>query len=105
MFMSRILLLGLAGCLAFSGSAGAAGPRSGKAIYEAKCTVCHQTGVAGAPKLGDKEAWKPHQAHGLDHMVESVRKGKGAMPPMGTCADCSSEELKAAVQYMLDHSK
>lgn len=103
--MNRIFLLGLACCLAFSGSAVAAGQRSGKAIYEAKCTVCHQSGVAGAPKLGDKEAWKPLQKKGVDSLLEVVKTGKGVMPPMGTCTDCSPEELKAAVTYMLDQAK
>ncbi len=103
--MNRILILCLAVCLALPVAATASGQRSGKAIYEAKCTVCHQTGVAGAPKFGDKEAWKPLRERKLDDLLEVVRKGEGAMPPMGTCTDCSPAELKAAVEYMLEHAK
>jgi len=74
--------------------------RTGKEIYTAKCAMCHDSGVAGAPKLGDQAAWKEHLATGLDHMVENAKKGIGAMPPMGMCNDCSMDELKAAVKYV-----
>ena len=77
----------------------------GKKIYDTKCFACHNTGVANAPKLGDKAAWEPRIATGMDAMMAVVIKGKGGMPPKGTCMDCSDDDLKAAVQYMVDAAK
>ena len=77
----------------------------GKATYDGKCAVCHASGVAGAPKLGDKDAWAPRIATGIDAMLAVAIKGKGGMPPKGTCMDCSDDDLKAAIQYMVDSSK
>ena len=72
----------------------------GKKIYETACVACHAAGVAGAPKLGDKAAWAPRIATGMDALMNSTLKGKNAMPPRGASA-ASDEELKAAVEYML----
>ena len=83
----------------------AAAPRTGKEVYTAKCAMCHDSGVAGAPKLGDQAAWKAHLEHGMDHMLENAKKGIGAMPPMGMCNDCSMAELKAAVEYLAGTAK
>ncbi|WP_442595376.1 copper-containing nitrite reductase [Parapusillimonas sp. JC17] len=73
---------------------------SGEKLYKSACVACHTTGVANAPKLGDKKAWDPLIARGMDAMMEVAIKGKGAMPPRGaTTADDAT--LKAAVEYML----
>jgi len=77
----------------------------GKKIYDTKCFMCHAAGVANAPKLGDKAAWEPRIATGMDAMLAVAIKGKGAMPPKGTCMDCSDDDLKAAIQYMVDAAK
>jgi cytochrome c5 len=82
----------------------AAGPRSGDQVYNASCLACHSTGVAGAPKLGDQAAWTARVAKGLDGLLATAVSGINAMPPKGTCADCSDEELKAAIEYMLSQS-
>lgn len=66
--------------------AGASAPtklRSGEEVYKAVCSACHDTGVAGAPKIGDTAAWAPRIKSGLAALVESSLKGKGAMPPQG----------------------
>ena len=77
----------------------------GKALYDQACTVCHAAGVANAPKLGDKAAWAPRIATGIDAMTQSVIKGKGAMPPKGTAMAASDADLKAAVTYMVGAAK
>ncbi|MCA3178410.1 MAG: cytochrome c5 family protein [Burkholderiales bacterium] len=84
--------------------AGAAGPDAGKKLYETACQACHVAGVAGAPKLGDKAAWAPRLAAGVDGLTASVIKGKGAMPPKGG-STASDAEIKASVQYMVDAAK
>ena len=77
----------------------------GADIYNAKCMACHASGAAGAPKVGDAAAWAPRIATGMDAMVASVTNGKGAMPPKGACADCSAEDIAAAVEHMVSNSK
>lgn len=77
------------------------GSAAGQKVYQASCQSCHAMGVAGAPKLGDKAAWAPRIATGVDALVASSVNGKGIMPPRGACASCSDDDLKAAVEYMV----
>lgn len=72
----------------------------GKELYDSKCSVCHNAGVAGAPKLDDAAAWQARLAQGQDVLYQSVINGKGAMPPRATANDATDAELKAAVDYM-----
>lgn len=85
------------------------GGRSGEDVYQASCFGCHGIGAAGAPMTGDAAAWGPRAAQGmatlLDHAVNGFTGDKGMMPPRGTCGDCSDDELKAAVEYMVENSK
>ncbi len=77
----------------------------GAEIYNTKCMACHASGAAGAPKVGDKEAWAPRIATGMDALVASVTNGKNAMPPKGACMDCSAEDIAAAVEHMVSNSQ
>ena len=79
--------------------------RSPEDIYKSTCIACHLAGVAGAPKLGDKALWAPRIATGMDAMMTTVLNGKGAMPPRGTCGNCSDDELRATVEYMTSQSQ
>lgn len=79
--------------------------RAPEDIYKSTCIACHLAGVAGAPKLGDKALWAPRIATGMDAMMTTVLNGKGAMPPRGTCANCSDDELRATVEYMTSQSQ
>ena len=85
-------------------SAGAAGgvPRSGEEIVGKVCTNCHGTGLLGAPKIGDKAEWgkRAKEQGGLDGLLAKAISGFNAMPPKGTCADCSDAELKGAIKHM-----
>jgi len=80
-------------------------PRDGATVYNAVCMVCHASGVAGAPKTGDKAAWAPRIAAGNATMLKNATNGKGAMPARGGAADLSDAELKAAVDYLVSKSK
>lgn len=77
----------------------------GKAVYTQTCQTCHASGVANAPKLGDKAAWAPRIATGSAALIASVTQGKNAMPPKGGNAKLTDDEIKAAVEYMVDQSK
>lgn len=77
---------------------------AGKKLYDTVCMVCHSTGVAGAPKVGDKKAWAPLIASGMDEMVKIAIHGKGAMPPRGG-SSASDEDIHAAVAYMVSKSE
>jgi cytochrome c5 len=74
----------------------------GEAVYGKSCAGCHATGVLNSPKIGDKAAWEPRLAPGLDALVNSALKGTGAMPPKGGNTSLSDAEVKSAVQYMLE---
>ena len=71
----------------------------GAALYKQACFACHDAGVAGAPKLGDKALWAPRIATGTDAMVQTVITGKGAMPPKGGTT-LSEDEIRQVVEYM-----
>ena len=79
--------------------------RSGAEIYGKACFMCHASGMAGAPKVGDAAAWAPRAAMGMDAMMKNAIDGLNAMPPRGTCGNCSDDELRVVIQYMLDQSK
>lgn len=74
---------------------------AGEKLYKTSCFACHDAGVAGAPKFGDKAVWAPLIAEGMDKMVKIAIEGKGVMPPRGGTT-ASDEELSAAVHYMVN---
>jgi len=83
----------------------AAAGGAGKSTYDATCAACHASGVAGAPKFGDKAAWAPRIAQGLPALHASALKGKGAMPAKGGNAALPDDAVKAAVDYMASAAK
>ena len=99
--------------IAFAGVAmfgfGAAHAASGEDIYKQVCFACHDAGVAGAPKIGDKAAWEARIAKGNDtlykHSIEGFTGDAGAMPPKGGRTDLSDDAVKSAVDYMVGKVK
>lgn len=79
--------------------------RDPKDIYNRYCIACHASGAAGAPRLGNAKEWQPHIAKGMDTLLKDAIKGIGAMPPRGICSDCTDEELKHTIQYIIDNSQ
>ena len=79
--------------------------RSGEDIYKSKCFTCHASGVAGAPKFGITEDWVARVGKGIDVLYSSAIHGFNGMPPKGLCMDCSEEELKDSVDYMVKQSQ
>lgn len=86
----------------------AANPLGGT-VFNKACGLCHAAGVAGAPKPGDRDDWAPRIAQGDEvlykHAIEGFTGSKGAMPPRGGSPSLSDEEVKAAVDYMVERSR
>jgi cytochrome c5 len=76
--------------------------RNGEQIVRTHCAKCHQTGVGGAPKIGDRAAWIPRLKQGFEVMVRSAIRGHGPMPSRGGVADITDPELRAAIVFMID---
>jgi cytochrome c5 len=85
--------------------AAAGGAANGKSIFDANCSACHATGVAGAPKIGDKAAWAPRLKQGMDTLHQSALKGKGAMPAKGGNGSLSDADVTAAVDFLAGQGK
>lgn len=85
-------------------SQGADAPRSGEQVVQFQCVLCHGQGLGGAPRLGDRKAWDGRARAGLDNLVRSAIRGRGAMPPSGGLADLTEAELRSAIEYMLRRS-
>lgn len=92
-------------CAAAPVAAGGGEPRSGADVYTTKCSACHGTGAAGAPKLGSAGDWAPRVGKGLDTLYSNAINGFNGMPAKGLCMDCSDDEIKAAVDHMVEGSK
>ncbi len=88
--------------VAVAAGAGAGGAKNIDDVIGKHCNACHGIGLLGAPKIGDTAAWKERADHqgGLDGILAKAITGINAMPPKGTCSDCSDDELKQAIQKM-----
>jgi cytochrome c5 len=76
--------------------------RSGEQIVKERCSKCHLSGVNGAPKIGDRDAWIPRLKQGFEPAVRAAIKGHGPMPARGGAADLSDAEMRRAIAYMLN---
>lgn len=113
--VGRVLLMGDAE-LAAAAAAAVAAPKpvatvmTGPQVYNAACIVCHQPpGTGGAPPIGDVAAWAPRIAQGTDtlymHALQGFQGTTGFMPPKGGRVDLSDDEIRAAVDYLLEQSR
>lgn len=82
----------------------AGGADVGQQVYETKCKTCHEPGLLNAPKLGDTAAWQPRIAQDKELLYKHSIEGLNAMPPKGGFTDVPDEDIKAAVDYMVEHS-
>lgn len=84
-------------------------PAKGEKVFKATCAMCHQTGAAGAPILGNKDEWGPRIAQGMPTLYNHALKGftgkKGAMPAKGANPSLSDDDVKAGVDFMVSKAK
>jgi cytochrome c5 len=84
-------------------------PKNGQELFEAVCKTCHGTGLAGAPKAGDKAAWGPRIAEGKAtlyiHALHGFTGSSGTMPPKGGRTDLPDDLIKQGVDYMVSLAK
>jgi len=78
---------------------------AGKEVYAASCGMCHDAGMMGAPKPGDKAAWEARVAQGVDVMTQKSIEGFAGMPARGGNASLTDEEVANAVAWMADTVK
>ena len=100
--MRTLLVLFATTCLwltTLAADSGAA--RTGAEVYRDYCASCHSGGMQGAPVANDAEEWQPRLAKGAAALFEKAKQGFDAMPPKGTCMDCTDAELQAAIDEML----
>lgn len=76
--------------------------RDGRQIYNIACVTCHQSGTTDVPALRDAKAWSARVAKGREALYASALEGIGNMPARGFCENCTDEEIRQAVDYMLD---
>ena len=81
----------------------------GEQVYNTTCVACHGAGLAGAPKFGDRAAWGPRIAQGMDtlhtHSIEGYSGKAGIMPAKGGMTSVTDASIMAAVDYMVSQSK
>ena len=94
---------------AASGTGATAAPTDGKSAFDAACSACHGTGIAGAPRVGDKAAWAPRLAKGgatlEKHALEGFQGEAGVMPAKGGRTDLPDDIVRQAVEYMVAQSR
>ncbi len=91
------------GQLAFA-DATPSGNKTGEQVFQAVCKTCHESGLAGAPKFGDKAAWAVPIKSGYDvliqHAINGLQRQGKVMPPKGGNPDLTDTEVARAVVYM-----
>jgi cytochrome c5 len=103
--LSRIQAIG---SVALAEASGPKGALTGEQVYGQVCKTCHEAGIAGAPKFGDKALWSARIAEGentlFQHAIAGFQGKSGAMPAKGGNADLTDDEVKRAVVYMVNHA-
>ena len=81
---------------------------SGKATFDKFCFICHKEGVGGAAMLTDEARWTNNRTKDLEVLIQHVHDGftgeYGTMTPKGTCMECSKDDLRDAIFYMMNEA-
>ena len=96
------------GQLTLADASASSGNQSGEQVYQAVCKTCHEMGLAGAPKVGDKAAWAPAIKEGYETLVQHAINGFQSpgkvMPAKGGNSDLADVEVQRAVVFMANKS-
>ena len=99
-----ILICLITSSAVMAGGHNAAAP-SGQAVFEASCANCHDSLIggffSGAPRIGSKADWAAAVPKGIDALTQTTIAGIGKMKPRGDCLECTNEEIRAAIEYIL----
>jgi cytochrome c5 len=76
--------------------------RSAERIVQAQCSKCHEAGLNGAPRIGDRKAWIQRAKQGIDAVTLAAIRGHGGMPARGGMAELTDAEFRRAVLYMFN---
>jgi cytochrome c5 len=103
----KVFYVGLLGVASLIAAGSAAAQAKGEEVYKKTCAVCHDQGIAGAPKLGDKAAWAPRIKQGNEALYTVGIKGKPGtgMVAKGGNASLSDADVKASVDFMISKAK
>ena len=97
-----------AGTVVLAEASAASGNLTGQQVYGQVCKTCHETGLAGAPKVGDKGAWSPRIAEGektlVQHAIGGYQGKTGVMPPKGGNPELTDDEVHRAVVYLANQA-
>jgi cytochrome c5 len=83
-------------------------PDAGRKIFKEFCASCHSQQPlidVPAPRIGDKKAWGKLRKIGIDNLLKITTSGVAAMPARGGCFECSDDQLRQAIQYILQESR
>lgn len=103
--MRPIGKVNISGVQAPVAGAASGGPLTPEQIYTNNCKMCHEGGLLGAPKFGNKGDWAPRIAQGMETLYKNSWNGIRAMPPRGNCLKCTEDDIKATVDYMVNSAK
>jgi cytochrome c5 len=96
------------GQVAMADASAPKGNLTGEQVFQSLCKTCHEPGIAGAPKVGDKAAWAPSIKKGYDtlvqHAINGFQEPGKVMPPKGGNPDLADVEVQRAVVYMANRS-
>lgn len=68
--------------------------------WSQSCALCHVSGAAGAPVVGDVAAWAPRVAKGKATLLKHTIEGYSSMPPLGYCMSCEEDDFSAMIDFM-----
>lgn len=82
---------------------------AGEKIYGQYCSLCHKSGMGGAPVVGEVSDWQGRAAAGMVALKKRAIDGYtgryGFMPPKGGFTHLTDQEIEAVVEYMMDSSQ
>ena len=70
------------------------------AKWARSCALCHITGEANAPVVGDTEEWQQRLQKGEAALLNNVVNGINSMPPLGYCMSCEAADFRVMIDFM-----